>query len=93
MASSIYSLQGTKRRKGNISFSLDTQNATCRGGTGCKLRLAVTVTPWGGWGRLGEQEIKRKTGRQGESVFSLTSAQSRYCWLKSWGEGCRHREG
>lgn len=32
VAGSIYRLQGTESRKGNISFSLDTQNATSAGG-------------------------------------------------------------
>lgn len=69
MAGSIYRPQGTESRKGNISFSLDTQNATSVGGH----RLQTEISSYScSSGREGgeerEWEIKSETGRQEGSV-------------------------
>lgn len=84
MAASIYRPQGTESRKGNVSFSLDTQNVTSVGGH----RLQTEISSYscslgrvggGGGGRregMREWKIKSKTGRQKATVPYFTSAQS-----------------
>lgn len=54
---SIYRLQGTESRKGNISLSLDTQNATAVGGHRLQTEISSYISGrWceGGRGRGGE---------------------------------------
>lgn len=83
MAGSIYRLQGTESRKGNISFSLDTQNATSVGGHRLQTEISSYSCSLGregeAEGREGEWEIKRGTGRQEEAVCA-TSFQPSQTW-------------
>lgn len=89
MAGSIYRLQGTESRKGNISFSLDTQNATSVGGHRLQTEISSYSCSFGREGSgiegMGEEEIKTKPERQEENVLYLTLAQKnmkRYCFAK-----------
>lgn len=78
MAGSIYRLQGTESRKGNISFSLDTQNATSVGGHRLQTEISSHICSWGTEAEGGEREweIKRETRRQENSIRYLILAQS-----------------
>ena len=83
MAGSIYRLQGTQSRKGNISFSLDTQNATSVGGH----RLQTEISSYsrslgregggrGKRGRMGDKEGDWETGRGSVCATSLQPSQT-----------------
>lgn len=85
MAGSIYRLQGTESRKGNISLSLDTQNATSVGGHRLQTEISSYISGGGGR-RRGAWEIKRETRRQEDSVCHLVLAQS------NMEKGCRLRD-
>lgn len=85
MAGSIYRLQGAESRKGNISLSLDTQNATSGGGHRLQTEISSYISGGGG-SRRGAWEIKRETGRQEDSVCHLVLVQS------NMEKGCRLRD-
>lgn len=78
MAGSIYRRQGTESRKGNISLSLDTQNATAVGGHRLQTEISSYFSGGGRWGG-GLEEIKRRTGRQEDSGASIWPSQT---WKK-----------
>lgn len=67
MAGSIYRLQGTESRKGNVSFSLDTQNATSVGGHRLQTEISSYSCSLGREGAEvegGEEEWEIKRGRK-----------------------------
>ena len=85
VAGSIYRLLGTESRKGNVSFSLDMQNATSVGGhwlqteissRSCSLGDGVGgAGKRGGTGGTGDKERERLGGTK-RAYYILASAQS-----------------
>lgn len=90
---SIYRLQGTESRKGNISLSLDTQNATAVGGHRLQTEISSYISGrwWEGAGGrrgTGDKGEDREAGRQRRLDLAQSNMEKGCRQKRSNSAGC-----